>query len=85
MTIRDIPDEVIRRLEERATSTGQSCEAEARKILADSLTPEQEWAAFEAAVGLLREGFAGRRFNNSVDDLSDIRADRYGRPEGQPE
>jgi len=70
MTIRDIPDDVIRRLEERAASTGRSREAEVRAILAESVTPAKDWAAFESARELLRPQLAGRTFGNSVDDLA---------------
>lgn len=80
MTIRDIPDDVIRRLEERATSAGHSREAEVRTILADSVAPAPDWSAFEGAVALLRDRFAGRLFNNSAEDLAAARAGRYDSP-----
>lgn len=85
MTIRDIPDDVMRRLEERATTFGRSREAEVRTILADSVAPARDWSAFEAAADMLRKRFAGRVFNNSVDDLADIRAERYGVPPQESE
>lgn len=80
MTIRDIPDDVMRRLEERATTFGRSREAEVRAILAESVAPAPDWSAFEAALDMLRERFAGRVFNDSVDDLAEMRAERYGLP-----
>jgi len=76
MTIRNIPDEIIRRLDERAATTGRSREAEACAILSASLAPASDWEAFREASAALRAQLGMRTFGNSAEDLTEARAER---------
>ena len=51
LTVRDIPDEVVKALRVRAAQNGRSAEAEHRLILADAVltsTPEDFWVRADA-------------------------------------
>ncbi|WP_197517512.1 FitA-like ribbon-helix-helix domain-containing protein [Microbacterium karelineae] len=51
ITVRNLPDDVVARLKARAAQQGRSMEAEARRVLADSVSPSGiEAAAVDALV-----------------------------------
>ena len=81
LTVRDIPDEVVRRLDIRAAAAGRSRESEIRSILADCVVPREEWGRFTAAVELARRQLPAGRLSDSVADLDGARADRLGQGE----
>ena len=57
MNIRNLPDDVHRKLRVRAAEAGRSMEAEARAILTASVRAEQRQAAFDPRV--LQDFIAG--------------------------
>ena len=76
LVVRDIPDDVVRRLEQRAAGGGRSREAEVRAILAASVSPRDDWGAFQAAAEIARGRLPSSLSSNSVDDLAAARNDR---------
>ena len=69
LTVRNIDDQVVRALKQRAASHGRSAEAEHREILRAALIEGGE--AFAARAKALR-----RRLRSSMDSSELIRADR---------
>jgi antitoxin FitA len=63
ITVRNVPDEVLRALRVRAAQHGRSVEAEIRDILEQSVKPEQrvrlgeELAALRSKLGLTNKDF----------------------------
>lgn len=67
ITVRNLPDDVVARLKARAAQQGRSMEAEARRVLADSVSPSGiEVAAFDA--------LASHRLHVRARPASEVRA-----------
>jgi plasmid stability protein len=63
LTVRNVPDEVLRALRLRAARHGRSTEAEVREILASAVKPEQRVRLGDALAALGREiGLANEEF-----------------------
>ena len=77
LNIRDLPDEVHRRLRMRAAEHGRSMEAEARAILTaacaeedqGSASPESAMARAKRLQAFVDKLYGGRKPKNVVDDL----------------
>ena len=69
LTVRNVNDQVVRALKQRAAAHGRSAEAEHRELLRNALLPGQE--SFAARARALRQ-----RLRSSVDSSVAIRADR---------
>ncbi len=69
LTVRNVNEQVVRALKQRAATHGRSAEAEHRELLRNALLPGQE--SFAARARALRE-----RLRSSVDSSVVIRADR---------
>jgi plasmid stability protein len=69
LTVRNVSEQVVRALKQRAAAHGRSAEAEHREILRKALAEGE--ADFQARAGALR-----RRLRSSVDSAETIRADR---------
>ena len=69
LTVRNVNDQVVRALKQKAAAHGRSAEAEHRELLRSALLPGQE--SFAARAKALR-----RRLRSSVDSSVLIRADR---------
>lgn len=76
LTVRDVPDEVVQRLDLRAAAAGRSREAEVRRILAESVAPREDWGRFAAAAELVRRRLPRGPLTSSVDDLDRARKER---------
>jgi plasmid stability protein len=72
LTVRNIDDQIVRALKERAVAHGRSAEAEHREILRQALVrrPSGEGSVAERAARLRAQ------FRSSVDSTDVIRADR---------
>jgi plasmid stability protein len=75
LLVRDVPDEVLVRLKDRARANGRSAEAEHREILRQALS-EDDGARFEELAAQLRALTAGRRQTPSEDLLCELRDER---------
>jgi antitoxin FitA len=62
--VRNLDDDTVRRLKERARRKGHSLEHELRQILADAAT--QELAAFKAQAAAVRARYEGRAQTDSA-------------------
>jgi len=62
--VRNVDDEIVALLKERARRHGRSAEAEHRKILEDALKSRQPMS-FDEMAALLRQRLAGRRHTPS--------------------
>lgn len=71
LLVRDLDDDLIARLKQRAQMHGRSAEAEHRAILESALAPSRE--EFVQTARRLREETRGRSHSNSAEI---IRADR---------
>lgn len=80
LLVRNIPDDVVRRLDQRAAVAGRSREAEIRTILTESTQRAGEWGSFIAAAEFARKRLPARPLTNSVADLAAARAERTGEP-----
>ena len=69
LTVRNISEQVVRALKQRAAAHGRSAEAEHRLILREALVEGEE--SFTARAKALRQ-----RLRSSVDSSEVIRADR---------
>ena len=69
LTVRNVNDQVVRALKQRAAAHGRSAEAEHRELLRNALLPGER--AFVARARALRQ-----RLRSSVDSSVSIRADR---------
>ena len=69
LTVRNVSEQVVRALKQRAAAHGRSAEAEHRDLLRKALVPEQE--EFAARARVLRQ-----RLRSSVDSSVLIRAAR---------
>lgn len=69
LTVRNVPERIVRALKERAAAQGRSAEAEHREILRAALL--QDEVDFAARARALR-----RRVRSAVDSSESIRADR---------
>ena len=69
LTVRNVNEQVVRALKQRAAAHGRSAEAEHRELLRHALRPNEE--GFAARARALRE-----RLRSSVDSSVLIRADR---------
>jgi plasmid stability protein len=75
LLVRDVPEEVLIRLKDRARANGRSAEAEHREILRQALA-EDSGARFEELAAQLRALTAGRRQTPAEDLLREIRDTR---------
>jgi antitoxin FitA len=73
LVVRNIEDELVVRLKQRAAKTGRSAEAEHREILRQALAGE---ADFEALAAQMRALTSGRRHTPSEDILRAMRDER---------
>lgn len=73
LTLQDIDDSLWRRLQQRAATHGQTIEAEAKTILAQTLDTAREeiWAKVDAIHARLAA--SGRTFSDSTDLLREDR------------
>lgn len=78
VTVPNVPEDVLRRLDQHAAAAGLSREAVAEAILTDGVAADEAWDRFEVATRLVGRSLAGRVLRNSVDDLADARRDRNG-------
>ncbi|MCY4078122.1 MAG: hypothetical protein OXH04_22135 [Acidobacteria bacterium] len=69
LTVRNVSEQMVRALKQRAAAHGRSAEAEHRELLRKALLPEQE--GFAARARALRQ-----RLRSSIDSSELIRADR---------
>lgn len=74
LTVRNVPDEVVRALRARAARNGRSAEAEVRAILSAALVPSQRPRLGDALVAL------GRELDLSEDDVAFVEALRDATP-----
>jgi plasmid stability protein len=72
LLVRDVPEDLLKRLKDRARANGRSAEAEHREILRQALS-EDDGARFEALAAQLRALTAGRPQTPSEDLLREIR------------
>jgi plasmid stability protein len=74
--VRDVPDEVVSALKERAARNGRSLQREVMLILEGSTKEEARRRAALAAADEIRNRLAasGRTFGDSVEDLREDRA-----------
>ncbi len=74
--VRDVPQELLDSLKERAARNGRSLQREVMLILEGTLKEEARRRASLAAADEIRNRLAatGRTFSNSVDDLREDRA-----------
>ena len=73
--VRNVDDEIVRRLKERARRNGRSAEAEHRAIL-DAALPETSGKSFDELAANLRERLKGRHFVPSEVLLRESRDER---------
>lgn len=81
LTVRQLDDEVVRRLRIRAAEHGRSAEAEHREILRQALTVSRQPSPRAAAAERLaefRRRTAGRDYATAVEFLEESRAGRAG-------
>jgi antitoxin FitA len=81
LLVRNVDDDLIRRLKERAATHGRSAEAEHRAILTRVLRPRGE--SFRERAARWRELTAGRPATDSADLIRSDR-DREEKAAGQP-
>lgn len=72
LLVRDVPDDLVAQLKQRARANGRSAEAEHREILRQALS-EDDGARFEALAAELRALTAGRRQTPAEDLLREVR------------
>ncbi len=75
LLVREVPEDLLRRLKERARANGRSAEAEHREILRQALS-ENDGARFEELAAQLRALTAGRRQTPAEDLLREMRDGR---------
>lgn len=75
LRLRDLDDDILARLAERAARHGRTVEAEHRDILHQALTGEPDWS-FAARAARLRAQTAGRFHTPSEDLLRESRDER---------
>lgn len=76
LIVRNIDDELVRILKERATRHGRSAEAEHREILKEALQPSR--ADFWERARWFRENVAGKQRTDSTDIVREWRDRRSG-------
>ena len=69
ITVRNLPEEVRRRLRQRAARSGRSMEAEIRDILTHASLEEVRAASAEALQEWVTRLYGGRKPTGVVDDL----------------
>jgi plasmid stability protein len=75
LLVRDVPEDLVGRLKERARANGRSAEAEHREILRRALA-QDDGARFEALAAQLRALTADRRQTPAEDLLREARDER---------
>jgi plasmid stability protein len=75
LLVRDVSDDIVAQLKERARANGRSAEAEHREILRQALF-EDNAARFEELAAQLRALTTGRRQTPAEDLLREMRDDR---------
>lgn len=86
LTVRNLDDDVVKRLRIRAAEHGRSAEAEHREILRVSLAGNERHVAREQAILRLaefRQRTAGRGSPSSLDLLEESRSTRVGNLAGK--
>ena len=90
LNIRNLPEEVHRRLRLRAAEHGRSMEAEAREILAAAVSEpgptardEATWAKVRRLQSFVDKLYAGKKPGNVVDDLIAERRREAAREEAE--
>jgi antitoxin FitA len=74
--VRNVDDDVVARLKERAARNGRSAEAEHRAILQTALPHDEDDAIFDELSTKLRERLKGRTFTPSEVLLRESRDER---------
>ena len=74
LLVRDVPQDIVQALKQRAAEHGRSAEAEHRKILEEALRPGR--ADFWERATALREELRGRVFTPSEDLIRQDRDER---------
>ena len=75
LLVRDVSEELVAQLKERARAHGRSAEAEHREILRRALTEDEE-ARFEELAAQLRALTTGRRQTPAEDLMREMRDER---------
>jgi antitoxin FitA len=75
LSVRNLDDDLLRRLKRRAARHGRSAEAEVRAILSQALSGEAE-SSFDDLAGQLRNLTAGRHHTPAEDLLRESREER---------
>ncbi|MCA1939606.1 MAG: hypothetical protein LDL26_01280 [Caenispirillum bisanense] len=78
MMVRDLSEETLRKLDQRAAARGVSREKEVRQILTDAAAEDEAdaWARVERLAAISRRMAEGKPYSNSEDDLAEVRAMR---------
>jgi len=69
ITVRNLPEEVHKRLRQRAARAGRSMEAEIREILTDASLAEDRVASSQGLRDWVERLYNGRKPSGVVDDL----------------
>jgi plasmid stability protein len=77
LTIRQLDEEVISRLRQRAARAGHSMEQEARELLTRATLPDRRQVV--AMLKAHRAGFGDRVFSDSGELIREMRDERSGR------
>lgn len=73
--VRNVEDEIIRRLKDQATRHGRSAEAEHREILRQALSDDKS-RRFDELAAQIRELLKGRKYTPSEDLIREDRDER---------
>ena len=79
LLVRDVSDELVRALKQRAAANGRSAEAEHRALLSEALTPPRNLDALREALRLAREATRGTTQTPSEVLLREDREERERR------
>lgn len=82
ITVRNLPDEIRRRLRQRAARAGRSMEAEVREILTRASLEDERSASVEALQEWVDRLYGGRKPTGVVDDLIAERRSEAARETG---
>jgi antitoxin FitA len=82
LLVRELDDDLVRLLKQRAKSNARSAEAEHRAILEAALRPSGE--SFTERARRAREALRGRIHSDSTEVIRAFRDSNYGRDDGSP-
>jgi plasmid stability protein len=75
LLVRDVPEDILKQLKDRARAHGRSAEAEHREILRRALADDED-SRFEELAAQLRALTAGRKQTPSEDLIREMRDSR---------